>query len=311
LTLLRSGCSLKAKTFSLCEGSILVLPAIANPRPVTMQASPTDRYFAVAGAHLRYRDEGSGPAVLLVHGWALDLEMWNALAVALRDEFRVVRLDRRGFGRSSGQPSLERDISDLEALWHHLALGRVALLGMSQGARAVLRFASAPDSRISCMVLDGPPDLGRAAVADDRASEGDVPLAYYRALARTRGMDAFRREWATHPLIRLRTDELNARQLLDAIIRRYPGNDLLVEAADLGHAGAGMSFDSSAAPVLVITGEYDLEGRVKAADVLAQRFSHAERAVIADAAHLPNLDNPMAYNALVRAFFRRHAAAAL
>jgi 3-oxoadipate enol-lactonase len=244
-----------------------------------------------------------------VHGWTLDLEMWNALAVALCDEFRVVRLDRRGFGLSSGRPSLERDIFDLDALWHHLALGRAALLGMSQGTRAVLGFATSAGSRISCMVLDGPPDLERGPISDDRTSEGDVPLARYSALARTQGMEAFRREWATHPLIRLRTAEPNARQLLNAIIRRYPGNDLLEDAADCGHAAGRVRPESIATPMLVITGEYDLERRVKAADILAQRFACAERAVVADAGHLPNLDNPIAYNDLVRAFFKRHAVA--
>jgi 3-oxoadipate enol-lactonase len=280
-----------------------VLPAIANPRPVTMQASPTDRYFAVDGAHLRYRDEGSGPAVLLVHGWALDLEMWNALAIALRDEFRVVRLDRRGFGLSSGQPSPERDIDDLQALWRHLALGRAALLGMSQGTRAVLGLATAAGGRVSCMVLDGPPDLARG--------EGDVPLARYSALARAQGMDAWRREWATHPLMRLRSVEPNARALLNAIIRRYPGNDLLGEAAERGHTAAHALADGIVTPTLVITGAYDLDSRVQAADHLAHRFACAERAVIADSGHLPNLDNPSAYNDLVRTFFRRHAAAPL
>jgi 3-oxoadipate enol-lactonase len=288
-----------------------VLPAVADPPPFSMQASPTDRYFAVDGAQLRYRDEGHGPAVLLVHGWALDLEMWNALAVALCDEFRVVRLDRRGFGLSSGRPSLERDICDLDALWRHLALGRAALLGMSQGTRAVLGFATAAGSRISCMVLDGPPDPERGPISDAHAGEGDIPLARYSALARTRGMDAFRREWATHPLIRLRTAEPNARQLLNAIIRRYPGYDLLEDAADGGPAAARVQPESIATPVLVITGEYDLEDRVQAADALAHRFSCAERAVVADAGHLPNLDNHIAYHDLVRAFFRRHAAAPL
>ena len=49
--------------------------AIANPRPDQMHAHATDRYFTADGARLRYRDQGIGPAVLLVHGWALDPEM--------------------------------------------------------------------------------------------------------------------------------------------------------------------------------------------------------------------------------------------
>jgi len=287
--------------------------AIADPLLATVDPHATDRYFTADGLRLRYRDEGSGPAVLLVHGWTLDLEMWNSLAAALREEFRVVRLDRRGFGLSSGRPNLERDAADLDALWRHLGLGPVALLGMSQGARAVLALAMAADRKISCLVLDGPPELDRRAICDPSAGNDDLPLAQYRELVRTRGIDAFRREWARHPLMQLRTGDRSARELLTAIIKRYPGNDLLESAAE---AAAGADPDcarvrpeSIATPALVITGEHDRESRVKAADLLARRLPSAERAVIPDAGHLPNLDNPVAYNQRVRAFLKRHASA--
>jgi 3-oxoadipate enol-lactonase len=272
-------------------------------------ANTTDRYFAADGTRLRYRDEGSGPAVLLVHGWALDLQMWDALAAALCDEFRVVRLDRRGFGLSSGTPDLERDIADLQTLRRHLALHDVALLGMSQGARAVLRLAMTADSAVSCLVLDGPPDVECAPVGDDRAA--DVPLAHYRALARSRGIEAVRAEWATHPLMQLRTGEPATRRLLNAMLRRYPGIDLLEGAPEAGPAPARMRPESIATPALVITGEHDLERRVQAADLLARRLPAAERAVISGAGHLAGLDNPVAYNNLVRAFLKRHTTAPL
>ena len=101
-------------------------------------ARSPDRYLSVHGARLRYRDEGRGPAVVLVHGWTLDLEMWEPQVAALRASLRLVRLDRRGFGLSSGCPSVASDASDIDAICRHLGLARVALIGMSQGARAVL-----------------------------------------------------------------------------------------------------------------------------------------------------------------------------
>jgi pimeloyl-ACP methyl ester carboxylesterase len=284
---------------------------MAHPRPAKMPADSTERNFNADGARLRYRDEGIGPAVLLVHGWALDLEMWDRLARALREEFRVVRLDRRGFGLSSGRAAVERDATDLDALCRHLALADVALLGMSQGARAVLRLAMCTERCISCLVLDGPPDLDRGAVFEEDATYGDVPLSRYRALLRMGGMDAVRREWAMHPLMRLRTVDPDARRLLDAILGRYPGNDLLEGAAGVGPTDERVRPEAIATPTLVITGEHDLPKRVQAADVLARRLPAAERAVISDAGHLPNLDNPVAYHNRVRAFLRRHLSAPL
>lgn len=280
------------------------MTAIADVPSGTTGTHSADRYFTSNGARLRYRDEGHGPALVLVHGWTLDLDMWEPQVAALRGAFRVIRLDRRGFGLSSGRPALDRDVADLDALCRHLALGRVAFIGMSQGARAVLGFAAAAPARVSCLVLDGPPDVDGAAATDD-----DVPLAHYRALVRTSGIDAFRREWADHPLTRLRTSDPDARRLLDSMIARYQGRDLLEDHAAGGGAAGPIRLECVAVPALLITGEYDLASRTNSADALAQRLPYAERAAIPDAGHLPNLDNPDAYNSLVRAFLSRHSAA--
>ncbi|HEY4973605.1 MAG TPA: alpha/beta fold hydrolase, partial [Steroidobacteraceae bacterium] len=106
-----------------------MLQVMADPLAASVDERAVDRYFNADGARLRYRDEGAGPAVLLVHGWTLDLAMWDSLVAALRSSFRVIRLDRRGFGLSSGRPSIERDVADVDALWGHLALREAALVG--------------------------------------------------------------------------------------------------------------------------------------------------------------------------------------
>jgi pimeloyl-ACP methyl ester carboxylesterase len=281
-----------------------VVTAIADPPPAASAGHAADRFFSGGGVRLRYRDEGRGPAVVLVHGWTLDLDMWNPQVVALRDAFRIVRLDRRGFGLSSGRSSPDCDVADLEALCRHLALGRVALVGMSQGARAVLGFAAAAPTRVACLVLDGAPDVDGESIADD-----DVPVAHYRALVRARGIDVFRREWAAHPLAQLQTRNPAMRTLLRTMIGRYPGTDLLEYPPSADAVRDSLRLEFMTAPALLITGDHDLASRVNAADALAQRLPHAERAGIEGAGHLPNLDNPDAYNKLVRSFLGRHTLA--
>jgi pimeloyl-ACP methyl ester carboxylesterase len=280
------------------------MTAIADPPPAAPVGDAADRFFTGSGVRLRYRDEGRGPAVVLVHGWTLDLDMWEPQVAALRDAFRVVRLDRRGFGFSSGRSRPECDVADLEALCRHLTLGRVALVGMSQGARAVLGFAAAAPTRVSCLVLDGAPDVDGESIADD-----DVPVAHYRALVRARGIEVFRREWAAHPLARLQTSNPAMRTLLRTMIGRYPGTDLLEDSPGAVSVRDSLRLEFITAPALLITGDHDLTSRVNAADALAQRLPHAERAAIVGAGHLPNLDNPGAYNSLLRSFLGRHTIA--
>jgi 3-oxoadipate enol-lactonase len=262
-----------------------------------------DQYLAVEGARIRYRDEGDGAVVLMVHGWTLDLEMWEPQVAALRDSFRIVRLDRRGFGLSSGRPAPAKDVSDIGSLCQYLGIRRVALVGMSQGVRAVLGFASAAREMISCLILDGPPDIGQ----QSPTAEDDIPLDYFRALMRTQGIGAFRREWARHPLISLSTTDRHARELLQAMIVRYPGNDLADPAVNEDPPPGASANDAIDVPMLVITGGRETAQRTRAANALAARTPGAKRAVIHAAGHLPNLDNSIEYNAVLRAFLQRHA----
>lgn len=275
-----------------------------NP-PVARSEHCADRYLKLDDAVLRYRDQGHGPAVVFVHGWTLDLEMWDPQVAALLETFRLVRFDRRGFGLSTGSPMLLQDVEDIKTLCRHLAIGRLALVGMSQGVRATLGFALAAPERISCLILDGPPHCSRAG----EAAEDELPLIHYRNLVRTQGINAFRREWAMHPFAKLITTDRRLRDLLDAMIARYPANDLRESPAAGGAVPAQGRLENLHTPVLVITGEHDLPSRTRAADVLASRLPEAQRAVIPAAGHLANLDNPQHYNAVVREFLERHAVA--
>ncbi|MGH8133600.1 MAG: alpha/beta fold hydrolase [Steroidobacteraceae bacterium] len=278
------------------------MTATASSSFAATSADPADRYLALDGARLRYRDEGRGPPVILVHGWTLDLEMWQPQIAALKDAFRLVRFDRRGHGLSSGRPDTGRDVTDLAALLRHLNLNRVSLIGMSQGARAVLAFAGAAPSQVSAIILDGPPSM-------QFARGEDVPLGEFARLVQSQGIEAFRREWARRPLMQLRTRDARTRALLAAMIERYPGTDLTYPAACETQAEPALRLESIIAPALILLGEHDVPSRAQSAQLLCARLQSAERAAIADAGHLPNLDRPDVYSDLCRAFLARHASA--
>ncbi len=272
-------------------------PAIANPTAEGTPGAPgSDLYLQVEGARIRYRETGNGPAVILVHGWTLDLEMWDAQSTALAADFRVIRYDRRGFGLSTGIPSLQADVTDLEAICAQLGISRAAMVGMSQGARAVLGLAARAPERIACMVLDGPPGI------DSDADEDAIPRL--RALARAKGIDAFRHAWSAHPLMRLVTADVAAHNAVEAMIKRYPGRELISLAEP--EPTSKLPPSTPTVPALVLTGEFDVPARVRAADALAAGLPAAERVTIPQAGHLANLDNPVLYNQFLGAFLRRH-----
>jgi pimeloyl-ACP methyl ester carboxylesterase len=91
------------------------------------------------------------------------------------------------------------------------------------------------------------------------------------------------------------------------MIARYRGADLLGSTDNEGTLAAAPDLRHIRQPTLIISGADDLPGRALAAQHLATLLPAAELAVIANAAHLPNLDNPSRYNELCRSFLLRHS----
>jgi pimeloyl-ACP methyl ester carboxylesterase len=263
--------------------------------------TPLNEFVEVRGARLRVRTAGNGPAVLFVHGWAIDLDMWTPQFAALAARYRLIAFDRRGFGLSSGTPGIEDDLADIAELLATLAIERVAIVGMSQGARIALRWALESPARTTSLVLDGPP---RDLLAAGRA-RGEITLAAYRELVRNEGIEAFRKEWLEHPLMRLHVHDARTRTLVREMVERYPGHDLLADdASPVVQVG---DLDRLDVPVLIVNGEYDSDTRLGAGAELARALPHARLAVIPGAGHLSNLDNPGAYNKVLGEFLAGHS----
>src|SRR6201985_1209531 len=89
------------------------------------------------GARLVYEVAGDGPAVVLIHGFGLDMRMWDPQVGPLAVGFRVVRCDCRGFGASGPfDPAVPyTHAGDLVALLDHLDIGEAVLAGLSFGGR--------------------------------------------------------------------------------------------------------------------------------------------------------------------------------
>jgi non-heme chloroperoxidase len=109
-------------------------------------ALKTDRLVTRDGTSLYFKDWGSGPPVVFMHGYPLSADAWeDQMFFLLQKGFRVVAYDRRGFGRSS-QPATGYDYDtfadDLAQLIEALDLRGVTLVGHSMGGGEVARYVA-------------------------------------------------------------------------------------------------------------------------------------------------------------------------
>ena len=113
---------------------------------------------AADGAQIYYKDWGSGPPVVLSHGWPLNSDSWEAQQLFLAGNgFRVIAHDRRGHGRSTQTWSgndMNTYADDLAALIVALDLHNLALVGFSTGGGEVARYIGRHGtSRVARVVL--------------------------------------------------------------------------------------------------------------------------------------------------------------
>ena len=110
----------------------------------------------VNGQHIFFEDSGgSGPAVILSHGFLMDHQMFAAQVAALRDEFRCIAWDERGFGAmdASGPFTFWDSADDALALLSHVGVERAFFVGMSQGGFLSLRAALRAPDRVRGLAL--------------------------------------------------------------------------------------------------------------------------------------------------------------
>lgn len=155
-----------ARAFALVVG----LPALgfgglalydaAAPAPVPWIAAAglQARFATVEGRRLRYVRAGSGPAVVLVHGFGSSLYTWKDVIPGLARDRDVVALDLPGFGLSD-QPA-DLSVDDLPravlGLMDRLGIERAALVGNSLGGATAVLVAAEQPGRVLALVLVDP-----------------------------------------------------------------------------------------------------------------------------------------------------------
>jgi len=284
--------------------SILSLGLSAALLPLDTHAQ--GQFAEINGARIYYEDEGSGHPLVLIHGWPMSARMWDEQARQLKNYYRVIRYDRRGFGRSPGQPwresSADHDPADLAALLRYLKISSAYILGHSQGGSVATQFALDHPEQVDALILHGSgidgfilPETGPFASHDS-----------VRVLMQTQGMAAFRRLWLSHPINHVPAGKTEVAALIADIVGQYSGADVLQPAPPpaAGHVPAIERLHEIKVPTLIIVGGDDLPFFHISADALAFEIPGAQKVVVRGGGHLVNMIEPELYNAEVMRFLK-------
>ena len=129
----------------------------SEPPPIE---GATHRFIEVAGTVIHYAEAGSGPPVMLLHGWPQHHYMWRDVIGGLRDRYHLIAPDLRGFGWSDAPGhgyDTETFAADQFALLDALGIDRVGVVGQDWGGWTGFTLALANPDRVTSLVACNTP----------------------------------------------------------------------------------------------------------------------------------------------------------
>lgn len=268
-----------------------------------MSAGGGDVQRSIDGVRLNVLDEGEGPTVLFLHGLGGTWRDWEPQLDDLSSDHRCIVVEHRGHGRSEvtrGELSIELFARDAAGVCAALGVDQAHVVGLSMGGMIAQRLAIDHPSLVRTLVL--------AATGAFMPEPAAGFLAEWARSVRDQGMPDSRgvvpdRSPAWSP-VTLRERPHVARNNMreaesvdpDAWARAALAITRHDTRPDLGRIDV---------PVLLVYGADDRLVPVDNAEPLRQGIPHAELHVLPDAGHTCNLEQPEAFDALLRDFWRR------
>jgi pimeloyl-ACP methyl ester carboxylesterase len=132
-------------------------PGIPVETLASTYANADSRFLDVDGMKVHYRDEGQGPALLLIHGTSSSLHTWDAWTRTLKQNHRVIRFDLPAFGltgpRADKDYSIAAYVELARKVLDRLEIAQAAVAGNSLGGDIAWRMALTHPERVSKLIL--------------------------------------------------------------------------------------------------------------------------------------------------------------
>jgi len=255
----------------------------------------------INGGKLYFEVAGDGPVLVLAHAGVADRRMWDDQFLVFAPNYRVIRFDFWGYGKSTIDNHTFFLHEDLYQLLKFLGVERAHLMGCSLGGRVIIDLALAYPEMVNCLI-------GIGSGLSGYQFEGEALMRYVERIIAAREQEDDEREielklqfWVDG---QARTPDQVNPQVRERARQMLSGRP--------GIQGEGQSLEPKAigrlseidAPTLIIIGDRDEENVTTIAELLASNIHGAQKVIIPNTAHLPNMEKPEQFNQIVMEFLQ-------
>ncbi len=243
-------------------------------------------------------DGDHGPWIMLSHGLATDMTMWDELTEALKDHYRILRYDARGHGgsaASAGDYTLDMLVNDAVSIMDEIGVQRSHFAGLSMGGMIALG-----------MLINHPQRMKSAVIADSRhTTQPSFTEAWLQRADAVRkgGIEAIVKStisrWSSRGLAE-RNPAAIAR--METMIRRTSVNGYCGCAAALARLNYGSRLAEVDIPTLVLCGSEDHGAPPENTRQMHAMLKGSRFLEIKGAGHISNIEQLKVFNDAVRSF---------
>ncbi len=258
------------------------------------------------GGRIYYEERGKGEPLLLLHGHSLDRRMWNQQWKPLSRQYRTIRLDFRGYGRSSEQ---REDLQmthadDVLTLMDSLRLTKAHVVGLSMGAFvAGDLLAMHPERLLSCTMASGGIRNSRGPSEPMDSAESARRDKEIEAL-KEKGIDKMKEEWINTLMASGGSQRERMRQPLTQMIADWTAWQPLHKEVRLFYgreAWQQLTSQENTTPTLLLRGANDVKDKNSKPREL-QYLKKGRYVVIPDCGHMLNMERPDDFNRILLDF---------
>ncbi len=234
---------------------------------------------------------------MFIHGFPFSSEMWKGQTQVLQAKqkhLRIITYDLRGHGQSDvgdGQYSIELFVDDLIALLDYLKIARTILCGFSMGGYIALRAAERSPNRLSALVLCDTMSAADSNEAKIRRANS-VKLIKHEGVARY--AEGFLKAVFAPQTFETKPNIIDETRRI--ILTNSPLGICGTLLAMAGRTDTTDALSQIRVPTLILVGEKDAVTPPTAAKNMHDRIPNSKLHVIANAAHMSNLENPSIFD---------------
>jgi len=258
----------------------------------------------INNAHIYYEVAGEGQPFVMIHAGVADHRQWNNEFAYFANRFRVVRYDMRGYGKSEPVEGEFSHLQDLTALVDYLQLEEpLILMGCSMGGGLAMNFALEQPSRVEALIMVGSGPSGLELDVPTVAKFEDVEQAWkagdFDLVAELETQIWFDGMGRTSAQVNQEMRQLAYE--MNRIALSHEAKELGKRLPDT-ETSAVERLSELHIPVLAIVGDQDTPYIRAAGDYMLEHIPSAQKVVIEDAAHMPNMDHPEKFQRIVTKF---------